>query len=569
MNYYYLIILVYAWFFAGVQSVIAQENVLPNHEYYTEEYITKIYVEEPKRALELLDEAENLNSMPLNIINDLRGRAYRNMYMNKSAFVYTRKAYVADSIQGTDSSHFLQMTIDLAEVSFLLSWFEQSMRYATEGIALARKNGDKRAEGKLLFCLGENKKVLGFKKEGYDYFDQAINLVKGENDVISMQMLSYFYGLKMTYLLSDGCYDKVLLIGLERESLIHRMAASKEYPDSFIDLQYSYVYVKLAYVAFKMQKYEEADNYFKKYSSTKAALTPDGKCDAAPYLLLTKRYKEVLEKCEDFKNVLKSQDTLNQQYLSVLQKEVAAYAGLNDFKKVAELRESILNIVTHMYRDEVRNAALELDAVYKVNERDKQIAKQDFRLKMHTIFLFFAIGFILLMSFFLWKSWKYNRTIKSKNKVLVRLINEQLSPKENDEIAPEPLSDENREGKTLSENGMEREENRVLFNKLNETILHEKLYLLPNLSSDDLARIVHLNYARFARMIKENTGGNLSGYINNLRLNHAIQLLNEHPNYTMKAIAEDSGFNSMPTFNNLFKKRTGMTPFEFKSAQKE
>ena len=57
MNYYYLIILVYAWFFAGVQSVIAQENVLPNHEYYTEEYITKIYVEEPKRALELLDEA--------------------------------------------------------------------------------------------------------------------------------------------------------------------------------------------------------------------------------------------------------------------------------------------------------------------------------------------------------------------------------------------------------------------------------------------------------------------------------------------------------------------------------
>jgi transcriptional regulator GlxA family with amidase domain len=54
-----------------------------------------------------------------------------------------------------------------------------------------------------------------------------------------------------------------------------------------------------------------------------------------------------------------------------------------------------------------------------------------------------------------------------------------------------------------------------------------------------------------------------------LRLNHAIQLLNEHPNYTMKAIAEDSGFNSMPTFNNLFKKKTGMTPFEFKSAQKE
>ena len=222
-----------------------------------------------------------------------------------------------------------------------------------------------------------------------------------------------------------------------------------------------------------------------------------------------------------------------------------------------------------MYRDEVRNAALELDAVYKVNERDKQIAKQDFRLKMHGIFLLFAIGVILLMSFFLWKSWKYNRTIKSKNKVLVRLINEQLSPKENTDVVSESLPGANREEDILSENGMEWAENRELFSKLHETILHEKLYLSPNLSRDDLVRIVHLNYARFARMIKENTGGNLSGYINNLRLNHAIQLLNEHPNYTMKAIAEDSGFNSMPTFNNLFKKKTGMTPFEFKSAQKE
>ena len=550
----------YAWFFAGAQSVVAQENVLPTHEYYTEEYIAKIYIEEPKRALQLLDEAENLNCMPSNMINDLRSRTYRNMYMNKSAFVYARKAYVIDSIQGTDPSHLLEMTIDLAEISFLLSRFEQSVKYATEGIALARKNGNKGSEAKLLFCLGENKKVLGLKREGYAYFDQAIDLIKGESDMLSMQM---------NYLLSDGCFDEVLFIGLEREKLIHEMADSRKYPDSYIDLQYSYVYIKLAYVAFKLRKYEEADNYFRKYSSTKAALTPDGKCDAAPYLLLTKRYKEALEKCEDFKNVLRSQDTLNQQYLSVLQKEVAAYSGLNNFKKVAELRESILNIVTHMYRDEVRNAALELDAVYKVNERDKQIAKQDFRLKMHGIFLLFAIGFILLMSFFLWKSWKYNRTIKSKNKVLVRLINEQLSPKENTDVVSESLPGANREEDILSENGMEWAENRELFSKLNETILHEKLYLSPNLSRDDLVRIVHLNYARFARMIKENTGGNLSGYINNLRLNHAIQLLNEHPNYTMKAIAEDSGFNSMPTFNNLFKKKTGMTPFEFKSAQKE
>ena len=67
-------------------------------------------------------------------------------------------------------------------------------------------------------------------------------------------------------------------------------------------------------------------------------------------------------------------------------------------------------------------------------------------------------------------------------------------------------------------------------------------------------------------MIKENTGTNLNGYINSLRLNHAIQLLKEHPEYTLRAIAELSGINSMPTFHHLFKSGTGMTPSEFKSA---
>lgn len=49
----------------------------------------------------------------------------------------------------------------------------------------------------------------------------------------------------------------------------------------------------------------------------------------------------------------------------------------------------------------------------------------------------------------------------------------------------ESLPAANREEDILSENGMEWAENRELFSKLNETILHEKLYLSPNLSRDD------------------------------------------------------------------------------------
>ena len=107
-------------------------------------------------------------------------------------------------------------------------------------------------------------------------------------------------------------------------------------------------------------------------------------------------------------------------------------------------------------------------------------------------------------------------------------------------------------------------ENKILFDELNRTIIRDRLYLSPELSRDDLVRIVHLNNARFARMIKENTGTNLNGYINDLRIGHAIELLKKYPNYTIHAIAEEVGFNSTPVLYNLFKKKTGMTPNEFK-----
>ncbi len=67
-------------------------------EQYTREYIMKDYMTKPDRTLQLLDEAEANSTMPLNIVDELRGVVYRNMYRNKSALHYTRRAYVRDSL---------------------------------------------------------------------------------------------------------------------------------------------------------------------------------------------------------------------------------------------------------------------------------------------------------------------------------------------------------------------------------------------------------------------------------------------------------------------------------------
>ncbi len=68
-------------------------KAINNDSLHTVEYISDIYIKEPKRALSLLDEAETGNLIPLNLIDELRSKAYRNMYMNKLAFLYAKKSF--------------------------------------------------------------------------------------------------------------------------------------------------------------------------------------------------------------------------------------------------------------------------------------------------------------------------------------------------------------------------------------------------------------------------------------------------------------------------------------------
>ena len=165
--------------------------------------------------------------------------------------------------------------------------------------------------------------------------------------------------------------------------------------------------------------------------------------------------------------------------------------------------------------------------------------------------------------------------IKYKNRMLAKLINEKLADKEKRdqqseeyeqfaisseiELEDRLLEKEQEEQCESSDEddtevaSGEKDENRQIFKELNRIVVQDRLYLSPELSREDLAQIVHLNNARFARMIKECTGTNFNGYINELRIDYAIQLLKTHPHYTIRAIADEAGFNSAPILYSLFK----------------
>ena len=566
-----------------VHNQILMADEATNADSITTEYIRSIYIEKPKCALKLLDVAENKKAMPLRVIDELRSLSYRNLFMNKLAYVYARKSYVLDSVYQKDPEHLLKMTVYLAELSFLMSKYNESMNYALDGIAQSKRLEDRVSEARLLYCIGENNRMLSFKDKAYDYFDSAIDLLKGRKGVKEIGMLSSFYGGKMSYLMTDSLYEDASVMALEREKQIKKLETLPDVPKGLVDMQYGYLYSKWAYNCYMEKKYGQAEKYFAMYQSTEYSRTPDGKMYSIPYLLASKHYKQVIDNSQEFKELMrKQQDTINAQYMNVLEREVQAYMGMGNYKEAAILQGAIIAITDSINNRDKENAALELNTMYDTSEKEDYIAKQAFQLKVRNITLTFLTCITLLTLFVLWRMWRFNHIIRYKNKILAKFINERLARKKDSQsldideqlmisqdIEDESIlfGDQEEISDEIGKASGEEEENKKIFIELNRIVVQDQLYLSSELSREDLAQLVHLNNARFARMIKECTGTNFNGYINDLRIDYAIKLLKLHPNYTIRAIADEVGFNSTPKLYNLFKKKTGMTPYEFKKAQ--
>ena len=93
----------------------------------------------------------------------------------------------------------------------------------------------------------------------------------------------------------------------------------------------------------------------------------------------------------------------------------------------------------------------------------------------------------------------------------------------------------------------------------------EKLYLNPNLTLNDVATAASSNRSYISKAINSVTGDTFFQFVNKRRIQYAVELMNDSENkkITLEYIARISGFNSMTTFYNFFRKDRGCTPGEY------
>ncbi len=98
--------------------------------------------------------------------------------------------------------------------------------------------------------------------------------------------------------------------------------------------------------------------------------------------------------------------------------------------------------------------------------------------------------------------------------------------------------------------------------QLSHIMKDERLFLNPYLTLNDLAKTLGIPSNHLSQLLNKGFDQNFSEFVNNYRLNHFKEEIKkpEKQNFTLLALAFESGFNSKTVFNSFFKKATGTTP---------
>ena len=80
---------------------------------------------------------------------------------------------------------------------------------------------------------------------------------------------------------------------------------------------------------------------------------------------------------------------------------------------------------------------------------------------------------------------------------------------------------------------------------------------------EEIAGQLHISYVWFRTYFRKHTGFSPYDYLLNIRINHASLLL-ANSNLSIKEIALASGFHSQQQFSKTFRKKTGVSPREYK-----
>lgn len=566
----------------GFNSIHASKS---GNQVITPEYIQKIHLQDPARALHLLDSAEQhhlpgIRPFETDILRTMCYEVTGECILEEK---YARRALASDSVQLVPSRK-IRMLVALMRSLVEQGKNEDAIRCGEEAIALARLLHDEGREGETLRNIGNIYRNMNRPGEALKLYRQGIEAMKKSTNVLILANLSTSYGEMMALLMNEKRLEEAVETGKEREALIKRMAGMPGPPPGYIDQQYGFHYSKMAYLLMLKGDAQKAEAYYRKYLQTDFSQSSSNAGQIIPYLLEAQRYADALKLNQnDRKNYQETygNDTINYTYLIILDRFAQAYRGLRLYKE-ADAYQQLLSIVSDsIYSREQASRAHQYAMAFNLHEKDLQLVQSQLQSQKRGFLLigsFVVILMLCALTGIILRNW---RVTLRRNRIAAKQINELLAQREEarNTCCQHTITlldaEKEEQGQTdkpedTPQNAAGKDSNSLeyeRFLRMEYTLVHENLFLQPDFGRDELISLSNTNKNDLPRILRKYANAdNVSSYLNRLRVEYAIKLMKEKPNLSFDAIAKEASFNSHSTFYRAFYKVCGMTPAQYMKA---
>lgn len=191
--------------------------------------------------------------------------------------------------------------------------------------------------------------------------------------------------------------------------------------------------------------------------------------------------------------------------------------------------------------------AQELASAFALNEKELELARVQSESQRRHLLMWLAIGgsvALLVISLLIFKA--YRESVK-RQRIAARQIDELWSLHQ---MTP-PASDEDRDDFRL-------------FSDMQRRIIDDELFKQPQFNRDAIIELTGLSRGKVSQLIEKFANLGVNDYINKLRVEYSVQLLKEHPDWTIDAIAESSGYVRRATYYSHFNRVFGITPAQYR-----
>lgn len=434
---------------------------------------------------------------------------------------------------------------------------ETAIRRALELYKLASADNDLIGMSSLAFCLAQSYEVSRQFEKAEEYFRQSLDLgkkiEKEERRIAQLQHIYVLYGRSMmdrekyteTLMLCDEWLESI------EEQRAFEMRVVKGLRNTLLNQFDRELLLVRAYAG--LHRFAEAD------SCRLSVEKMQREQDLGPWeLYITEAFFELAYHRKDYLTAQPLLETLVDAFrqfdsatnvASLLEKQAAIQEEMGQYVQAAAGYREALQL-----RDSIQNAhfTAQLNDLHTIYEVDKITAAKE-RNRNYFLLALLACS-LLVIALTVWII--YSQRLRRKNRALYQQIEQQrLQEKETDTTAvkasPENLSKEMQ-----------------LFLAFKELLLKNNLYLSAEFDRHRLIEKLGTNERYLIEAVHAGSGMTIGSYISHLRLRYALNLLHERPEFTLEAIALDSGHTSYSTFFRAFTKTYGMSPTEYRRMAK-